>query len=336
MSNFDELIGLKSSSGFIYEGDGVRSVFAPDLGARVFCELDGVSLHRLDIDSVRNPDKPFNNYGGNNFWPAPEGGKFGFNYKGDQWYVQPAINEQPFVLVSKTNTAAKAVKETSLINRKGVNVDVVMEREFSMASLAKVITDLKPAIAFAYTINDSIKVTNELKLDEALLACWSLEQFQASDSTVCFAKVKKPKEAINFDFYEYQPTKIIEYEANGFFYKTDSKNTAQIGITKKSQPEFVGFYDMDRKLLCIRQIVGQPEGMYFNIADNEQPDGAFSAADIYSIYNGNIEQVFFEVETIGGADVEDEYLKGSHLLSMTSFAIFDSTEPLERFISGIK
>ena len=63
-----------------------RAVFAPDLGARVFCELDGVCVHRLDMDAVRNPGEAFNNYGGNNFWPAPEGGVFGFNYHGDTWY----------------------------------------------------------------------------------------------------------------------------------------------------------------------------------------------------------------------------------------------------------
>ena len=336
MSKFDDLVALKSGSGFVYQNDDARAVFAPDLGGRVFCELKGHLLHRLDIENVRKPDKPFNNYGGNNFWPAPEGGNFGFNYKGDQWYVQEAINDCPFVLESKAVNTAKAGKKTTLINRKGIDVDVVMERDFSIVSPSKLITDFKPAAALAYTVNDRIGVINQLNIDDALLACWTLEQFEASENSVCFAKVKNPKQAINFDFYENPPTEKIQYSDNGFFYKTDGKECAQIAITKNAQAEFIGFYDMEKKLLCLREIIGSQEGLYFNIADNNQPEGPFSAEDVYSIYNGNKEQGFFEVETIGGATVEGGLLKGATLLSMTSFAIFDSTEPLERFIRSIK
>ncbi len=98
MSDLNGLIELKRQSAFIHQAGGVRAVFAPDLGARVFCELDGLLLHRLDLENVREPNRPFNNFGGNNFWPAPEGGQFGFNYEGDTWRVQAAINNQPFGL----------------------------------------------------------------------------------------------------------------------------------------------------------------------------------------------------------------------------------------------
>ena len=63
------------------------------------------SIPRIDLAAVRQPDQPFNNFGGMNLWPAPEGGPFGFNYEGSRWYVQPAINVEPFTsfVVAITN-----------------------------------------------------------------------------------------------------------------------------------------------------------------------------------------------------------------------------------------
>ncbi|MHB0946943.1 MAG: hypothetical protein ACYC3B_07210, partial [Sedimentisphaerales bacterium] len=65
MNDFQELINFKKDAAFVCGGANTKAAFVPDLGARVFCELNGSSLHRLDIENVRKPDKPFNNYGGN-------------------------------------------------------------------------------------------------------------------------------------------------------------------------------------------------------------------------------------------------------------------------------
>ena len=132
MGSFDRLIELKRGSSFVYQSDSARAVFAPDLGARVFCELRGHSLHRLDLENVLLPNRPFNNYGGNNFWPAPEGGRFGFNYDGNTWRVQTAINDQPFVMEATGDSGARAGKETTFVNRMGKVLEVVMQREFAV------------------------------------------------------------------------------------------------------------------------------------------------------------------------------------------------------------
>jgi len=331
MSDLMDLIDLKRKGAFVHENGGVRVLFAPDLGARVFCELDGLLVHRLDMENVRNPNRPFNNFGGNNFWPAPEGGTYGFNYDGDTWRVQTAINDQPFAIKMATATSAMACKETSLRNRSGATMDVVMKREFAVVSLPRFISDLRPAAAFAYTVDDQIEVMNRVKVEDALVACWTLEQFDASDTTVSFARVGQPREAINFDFYDH-PADRITYAPKGFFYKTDSGRRGQIGIRKSGAPEYIGFYDLARRLLCVREIVGSPQGIYFNIADNDQPRGPFSAEDTYSIFNGDQSLGFFELETVGGANVRDGYLQGSRLRSQTTFALFDKVEPIQRFI----
>ncbi len=331
MNEFGELIDLKRLAAFVHESARARAVFAPDLGARVFCELNGHPLHRLDLENIRQPDKPFNNFGGNNFWPAPEGGMFGFNYAGNTWRVQPAINNQPFVMEALSGTGASASKQATLLNRTGAAIDVVMRRAFNLAPLPQMIADLQPVASLTYTVDDRIDVVSRVKTEEALLACWTLEQFNASDATLSFARVAAPYKAINFDFYEH-PGDRIRYAAEGFLYRTDGRKRGQIGIKKDCSPEFIGFYDLERRRLCVREIVGSPQGSYFNIADNDQPDGPYSAADTYSIFNGDEKLGFFELETIGGAIVHDGYLSGSRLLSRTSFAQFDEAGPVQHFM----
>jgi hypothetical protein len=334
MSIFQELVDVKKDTAYVFSAGNAKAAFVSDLGARVFCELDGQSLHRLDIDNVKNPDKPFNNYGGNNFWPAPEGGIFGFNYDGDEWQVQRAINNEPFMMKSSSEDSAVLEKQTKLVNRKGNIIDVIMKRSFEVSNVIEILKAQNPQNSFAYIVEDEINVLNKVTPEEALLACWTLEQFDASDSTFGFVKIENPKEAINFDFYE-DPSDKISYKSNGFIYKTDGQKVGQIGIKKDSNAQFVGFYDLSKNLICIRDIMGQPEGIYFNIADNDQPNGPYSASDNYSIFNGGLEQGFFELETIGSAIIEDNCLKGSSLKSRTSFVIFDNITDLKSVIHKI-
>ncbi len=335
MNALDELIELQNKSGYLYQGDRCRVVFAPDLGARVFCELDGRRLHRLDIENVRKSDRPFNNYGGNNFWPAPEGGQFGFNYRGNEWYVQPAINHEPFAIKTSTRTTAKAVKQVVLHNRFGTDLEVVMQREFGIDRVPEPIRSLEPAASIAYTVTDRLEVQNDITTEQALIACWTLEQFDASDQTIAFVKVNKPQQAINFDFYEH-PQDRIRYGHNGFFYRVDGQKRGQIGIKKAAQAEYIGFYDLENKLLCIREIISQSGDLYFNMADNEQPRGPFSAADNFSIYNSDTDAGFFELETVSGAMVENHQLKGSQITSRTSFARFENSDAIEQFIQYLR
>jgi hypothetical protein len=334
MSNFQELLKLRRSKGCMFEKGGAKAFFAPELGARVFCELNGMSLHRLDIENVRKPDKPFNNYGGNNFWPAPEGGDMGFNYDGNTWRVQTAINNEPFVIKLRSKDSAVVEKRTALKNRKGTDIEVRMQRTFAVDTITDVLVRAKPVCGFSYTVEDAIEVLNKVKIHDALLACWTLEQFDASDTTFGFVKVESPENAINFDFYE-EPREKITYKAGGFIYKTDGLKAGQIGVKTGSKAEFAGFYDLSRNLICIREIAEESKGIYFNIADNAQPNGPFSASDNYSIFNGSKEQGFFEIETIGAAKIQNETVLGSTLVSKTSFALFDSKEQVQKFIDNV-
>ncbi|MCL5104006.1 MAG: hypothetical protein M1133_07825 [Armatimonadetes bacterium] len=329
MNKYRELLSLKHGKLMELETDSCSVAICPDLGGRVFAEVCGYPVHRLDLDIVAHPNKPFNNFGGLIFWPAPEGGRFGFNYTGDKWYVQPAINDQPFEIVD----SGSIKKHATLTNRAGTKIETLMTRRVSLSSLPDVLASYDLRGWLSYTVSDAIEVANRISLDAGLIAAWTLEQFDATENTIAFCGVERPEEAINFDYYEHPGDRITYFE-RGFTYNTDGRCPGQIGIKKSAGAAFIGFYDRTRLLVCIRQIVSPLEGMYFNIADNEQPDGLFSASDVYSIFNSGPDLQTFELETVGGANIDDGLLLGSKLLSRTTFAVFQNKDGLDQFVNS--
>lgn len=327
---YEQLREMKAEAALeIPAGDG-RLLFCPDMGARVFGELGGLSLHRLDLDTAANPTDDFNNYGGLNLWPAPEGGRFGFNYDGDRWYVQDGINRAPFGILERGDSRATAVKEVVLTNRVRTSVSVRIERQVAASALTPLVEGLRRRATMACTVADTIHVANDVTMDQALIAAWTLEQFDANNTTTAFCQVARPEEAINFDFYEH-PGDRIAYLPRGFTYRTDGGKAGQIGIKVSAEAAFIGFFDASRNLLCVRENLSTGEGAYFNIADNDQPDGPLSAADKYSIFNSDPDMMALELETVGAAQVENGLLKGSSLVSRTTYALLAEGEG-ERFM----
>jgi hypothetical protein len=289
-------------------------------------------MHRIDLETAANPTQSFNNYGGGNFWPAPEGGQFGFNYINDEWYVQEMINRQPFEVVSAHGTSAVIEKRGILTNRAGASFEVSMHRELTLSSVPSILNRDELCGAVTYSTVDSFEVLDEVKAEQALIAAWTLEQFDATESTLSFCKVSNPECAINFDFYEHPGERIV-YGKNGFTYRTDGLYLGQIGIKKESGASFIGFCDLPNRVLCLRENAGPMDGLRFNIADNDQPLGPFSAADSYSIYNSAPEMGAFELETVGTATVLNGLLNGSQLISHTTLAVFREEVDLEGFVN---
>jgi len=361
MSEYIKLRNLKGNSALELEEGSSRLLICLDMGGRVFAEVAGISPHRIDLQAAACPGDDFNNYGGNNLWPAPEGGIYGFNYRGDEWYVQPAINMQPFeVVTSKDNNILEGLhgnpktnnqqlttnncarrelparrvhlqKKAALLNRAGTVVETVIRREIGISDCPGILKGYALEGCLAYTTVDSFQVANEVKTDAALLSAWTLEQFQATPDTVAFSMVANPERAINFDYYEH-PGERITYREKGFTYVVDGRCRGQIGIKVEARADWIGFYDLARRLLCLRCNRSDSKGLYFNMADNDQPDGPLSAADNYSIFNSDSDMAAFELETVGSAKVNGGLLQGSELISDTVLAVFKKAEDIKCFI----
>ncbi|MBN1588580.1 MAG: hypothetical protein JW888_03605 [Pirellulales bacterium] len=305
----------------------------PDMGGRVFAEVGGLSMHRIDLGVVADPTRPFNNFGGGNFWPAPEGGKFGFNYEGDRWRVQESINLQPFTVVSNAPDHPIIEKTIMLTNRAETVVEAIMRREMVLADSCPACLEGYSFEGFlSYVTVDSFEVLNSVPVEDALIAAWTLEQFDASEHTVSFCAVENPRAAINFDYYEH-PGERIAYHERGFVYRTDGTKAGQVGAKARAGASLIGFCNYSTGVVCVREDRSMSDGRYFNIADNDQPNGPYSAADNYSIYNSDTRMRAFELETVGSANVDGSFLKGSELVSATTFARFHETGDVEMFLA---
>lgn len=332
-SKFQQLRELKEGSVLDFTHGSTRCVLCLDMGGRIFVELCGVSVHRIDLECVAKPDRPFNNYGGGNFWPAPEGGKFGFNYRGNEWYVQQCINRQPFEILSHDENSAVISKRIVLVNRAGTVVESVMKRQLKFpVALPPFLKDRRLRGFISYETVDSFEVLSPVTPEQALIAAWTLEQFEPSESTISFCPVENPQTAVNFDFYDH-PGDRISYFKHGFTYKTDGRRKGQIGVKKQVGAPFIAFYDVSRNLVCTRENRSLGDALYFNMADNDQPNGPYSAADNYSIFNSDPDMQAFELEAVGGARVENGLLRGSELVCVNSFALFENTRDLKDFVA---
>ena len=114
MNKLQQLQAMIEGSFLEFTQGPAKCVLCPDMGGRIFAGVCGISVHKIDLACVARPDRPFNNYGGGNSWPAPEGGKFAFNYRGNEWYVQECINKQPFEVVSHDEESAVILKRVVL------------------------------------------------------------------------------------------------------------------------------------------------------------------------------------------------------------------------------
>jgi len=335
-NKYRQLAALKKDKALFFKAGAAECALCPDMGGRIFCELDGFAPHRIDLAAAAAPsDSSFTNYGGCTFWPAPEGGSFGFNYRGDEWYVQPAINSQCFRARKTGLNSARLDKQITLVNRAGASLDASMQRDFRLPDgLPEMLQGRALVAHVAYETKDVFKIRNRVRDSEALIASWTLEQFAASGDTLSFCLVDRPEAAINFDFYDHPGDRIFYFD-NGFTYRTDGRRKGQIGIKKAAGARCIGYVDRGRNLLCLRQNLGSRSGKFFNIADNAQPQGPYSAADDYSIFNSDESMQAFELETVGGAQVAGGILKGSELVSSTCFAIFKHAKDLAAFLEEI-
>jgi len=140
--------------------------------------------------------------------------------------------------------------------------------------------------------------------------------------------VAELEDALNCDFYG-DPGDRIARRRDHFSFRLGGKARHQIGVRVQSEPQFIGALDRGRSMLFLRK-TPPLQGVYFNIADNDQLAGPFSTADLYSIFNGG-ELGFFELETIGAMQTADGRLAASSLLSQTVI-LRGSTEKLLAYL----
>ena len=295
-------------------GDGAVYL-APQLQGRIFASLDGEVLHRFDAALAENPSPDdFNNVGGNSLWPAPEGGEFAFNYPADgsPWRVQPGINSAVSHL-SADGTAMDRV--ITLENRKGFRAELLHRREVAPKTGYGKAYGLREAV---YSSRDTLRLTLPVAADSFLVSAWSLEQFDLGGTITAFGTLA-PGAKLNGDFYGDIAPRTKYLPGGGFTFALAGREKLQIGVPESAGCTVIGAWLPERELAILRRIAGCGEGKRINFADNEQPGGVFSAADMYSVFYGAAAG-FFELETLAPVQFDGALrTTGSVLESETHF-----------------
>ena len=289
---------------------------SPQLQGRIFCTLGGELIHRLDVECMRAPSPTeFNNLGGNSLWPAPEGGPFAFNYPpgSGEWYVQPLVGETGALVVDAGSAQAIIEKRGSLTNRAGVAAEVTMRRKVALPFDHPVPAGFHLE-GIRYFCEDVISVSGQHQTDSFLIAPWSLEQFPGGDGVTAFGAVADSEGCVNEDYYGV-PGDRLRYCQGGFRFALGGEERHQIGLRVANHPRLIGSLDPGRRLLIVRKTAEQG-GRYFNIADNEQAQGPWSARDLFSVFNGG-SLGFYELETIGALQTCGNLAATSSLQSET-------------------
>ncbi len=297
-------------------GDGAVWV-SNKLNGRIFCSVGDELIHQFRDDLAANPNPTeFNNIGGNSLWPAPEGGAFAYNYSPDgKWIVQDAINRQQTVTVAQKADRATIGKDMELMNRSGRAIKMRLERNIFTEDIGEILREYQLK-GLAYHTDEALTPLAEYKTDDVVVAAWSLEQLTGAEGIIAFGRLEgEAKDCINDDFYG-NPHSRLSYYGKCFRFDLGGLARLQIGIKSCCRPELIGSYNPARNLLVVRSTSVRHDGQYLNIADNDQPNGVYSAADQFSIFNG-AELGFHELETIAPMNSENGILTGSHLKSMT-------------------
>ena len=307
-------------------GDG-NILISNTLQGRIMAEIKGELIHRFEADLAENPDPDnFNNLGGNSLWPAPEGGDFAFNYppNGD-WYVQSGINKSQTAVIEKGEDFIVIGKEFELLNRKGNTLKVTLRRRVMCAVSGKYGVE-----ALRYRTFETLTLAEPCPLDKGVISAWSLEQLPGAAGITGFGRCAKGAESgINTDFYG-DPLVRMSFKGEWFRFDLGGPNRLQIGISSTAEPEFIGSFDPSRGVAVLRRTPARNDGKYINFADNDQKNGAFSAADQFSIFNGSEELDFHELETLAPMTLDGNgAVTGSELESDTLILMGENEKIIE-------
>jgi hypothetical protein len=233
------------------------------------------------------------------FWLGPEGGQFGIffapgtKFDFNHWKTPPAIDTEPFQVVSSDQTKAVFSASFSVTNQSGTTFDLAVERkvrmlgaeELSQSLGVKVPADL-PFVAYE-TCN---RLTNRGKKmwdsSSGLLSVWILGMYKPSPSTVMAIPFRENAvgPTVNDAYFGKIAADRLKIGKGVVFFKGDGASRGKIGIPPIRATGFAGSYSPDLRSLTIVRCNPMPaQGKYVNSMWEQQKDPY--AGDLINAYN---------------------------------------------------
>jgi hypothetical protein len=259
----------------------------------------------------------FNPFGGEErFWLGPEGGPFSIYFrKGDEqvfpnWKVPAALDNEPFEVVQKSQSAAAFRKDFSLVNAAGTEMNIGVERKITLLGLndAEKFLGVRPKGSLSFvgyeTVNTLVnKGNNAWDRNSGFLSVWLLGMFNPSESGVVFIPFKSSAgKVITDDYFGKVPSDRLIVKDSLLFFRTDGKYRSKIGISPGGAKPLAGGYDPVSKSLTILMFTLPEENRpYVNSKWGEQDDplqgDAVNSYNDGPVEDGSIMGPFYEIES---------------------------------------
>lgn len=316
-----------------------RVIVCPEYQGRVMTSTlggdDGLSFGFICYDFIKKgqPDKQFNNYGGEErMWISPEGGQFSLWFapgmktqKLKDWYTPKDFNEGPWEIVPSDDPGVKMKRKMNLQNTSGTKFDVTVTRHVRMLSdedlgelfgrrMAKILGSAGVKSVAFETAN---RITNDgdpWTLDGGLISIWMLGMLNSSPKSVAIIPYREGDEAelgvpVRADYFGKLTSERLKVLPGVILFRTDGNYRSKLGTSKRRAVDVLGSIDFANSVLTLVKFSmpdnAADEPYMNNIWENplEKPyDG-----DVINSYNDGPNELgkqmgkFYELETLSAA-----------------------------------
>ncbi|MDO8541634.1 MAG: hypothetical protein Q7S40_14450 [Opitutaceae bacterium] len=244
-----------------------------------------------------------NVFGGEDrFWLGPEGGQFsiffakGSKFDLEHWFTPPAIDTEPFEVVSQSADRATFRRAITLTNYSGTQLQLEVTREIRLLSPAKALaaqglTLPASAKAVAFESINTIKNTGTApwRKETGLLSIWILGMFNASPAATVVVPYKAGPEStlgpvVNDTYFGKVPAERLVVKDGVVYFRADAAYRSKIGFSPwRARPQ-LGSYDASGGTLTLVSFTF-PTGATEYVNSMWEIQKAPFAGDVVNSYN---------------------------------------------------
>ncbi|HTK19381.1 MAG TPA: DUF6786 family protein [Mucilaginibacter sp.] len=331
----DNIVVLRDSSG------DAEVVVSAKYQGKVFTSTaegdTGKSFGWINYKAFDGPVDPhMNAYGGEDrLWLGPEGGKFALFFKKDakmvfdNWVTPAPFDHESWKTVGVSNHQVSLTKNMSLVNYKGTQLDLKVDRKISILErndingLLKMHLDSGIKAVGIKTDNSITNTGKDAWTKQTGAPClWNLDMFTPSPKAIIVIPYdeKANGKVATTDYFGQIPADRVTTKKGHLFFKADGKSRGKLGMSAARTLSVAGSYDAANNVLSIIFFDVDKKATYLNQEWKTDKDplvgDAVNAYNDGPLVNGSQLGPFYEMESVSpGAFLKpDEKLTHQHYI----------------------